>query len=1070
MFNQISTLMKKAKLFMACLLTLLCTVAFAQNQQVKGSITDTKGEPLPGVSVVVEGTTLGVITGADGEFTVSAKNGQVLNFYLFGMKSQKVTVNGPVLNVVMEDDALALDEAVVTALGITRSEKSLGYAATTVKNDEIVAHHSTNVTNALAGKVAGMQISATTTDPGAGTNVIIRGYSSINGSNQPLYVVDGIVVGGMGNLSSEDIESLTVLKGAAATALYGSRAANGVIVITTKQGKRGADRLFTIEYSGGLEARQVSLLPIFQNEFGQGWNGTQTFIENGSWGPRFDGSMQLYGPIWNGQQLLHEYSAKPTNIKDFFEFGINQKHSISINGATEDQRATYYLSYSLADDNGIIPGDKDTYKRNSIAFRSSYIATDWLKLSSQVNFATSKTNNIGMFQGTSVIDGLYEFPRDISLVDLQNLPAAFNSPEAYLTPYGITSPYWAIENRERLTDQKQIFGKVQADLKPLKSLTLTYRYSFNYSDYDYKAGEPQIALDDALIWDSMGYAPSNMNADGTIYADYYRGYETNHDFLANWNKDLLGGKFNVNAVAGLNVNERYGTELIGQTDGLTIYSGFWNLSNGASKTTISDSKSLRRLIGLFGDVTFSFDDTIFLELTARNDWSSTLPIDNNNYFYPGATLSFLFTNYLPKNNLLSFGKLRLAYGRTGNDAGVYNTYATFTQADFRGTYGTGIIAFPLNGINAFRRGYSIASPELKPEMTTESELGLNLQFFNGRIGIDAAYYNRLTSDQIFPISIEPATGYSSMVANAGDVRNKGIELLVDFVPVQTKDFRWDISVNFAKNNSLVESLPAELGEKFEIDRFSTSGAKDVVSLYAEKGKPFGTYWTYLPTYVEDETSPYYGKLIVDDKGQPVLTDDLVDTGLDANYDWTGGLSTSLTYKNFSISAALDVRKGGWMFSRSKNIMEFTGNGLITTYNDRNPFVIPNSVLGLTDADGNIIGYAENTTPIYTADSSYQDYFDDYGAGQGRLFYMVDRSFVKLRNVSIQYNLPKKWIGPFQGVSVSAFCNNAFTWTAKDNYYIDPESTNEGTDTGGLMGETYVNPSCRIWGFNLNVKF
>ena len=758
MFNQISTLMKKAKLFMACLLTLLCTVAFAQNQQVKGSITDTKGEPLPGVSVVVEGTTLGVITGADGEFTVSAKNGQVLNFYLFGMKSQKVTVNGPVLNVVMEDDALALDEAVVTALGITRSEKSLGYAATTVKNDEIVAHHSTNVTNALAGKVAGMQISATTTDPGAGTNVIIRGYSSINGSNQPLYVVDGIVVGGMGNLSSEDIESLTVLKGAAATALYGSRAANGVIVITTKQGKRGADRLFTIEYSGGLEARQVSLLPIFQNEFGQGWNGTQTFIENGSWGPRFDGSMQLYGPIWNGQQLLHEFTAKPTNIKDFFEFGINQKHSISINGATEDQRATYYLSYSLADDNGIIPGDKDTYKRNSIAFRSSYIATDWLKLSSQVNFATSKTSNIGMFQGTSVIDGLYEFPRDISLVDLQNLPAAFNSPEAYLTPYGITSPYWAIENRERLTDQKQIFGKVQADLKPLKSLTLTYRYSFNYSDYDYKAGEPQIALDDALIWDSMGYAPSNMNADGTIYADYYRGYETNHDFLANWNKDLLGGKFNVNAVAGLNVNERYGTELIGQTDGLTIYSGFWNLSNGASKTTISDSKSMRRLIGLFGDVTFSFDDTIFLELTARNDWSSTLPIDNNNYFYPGATLSFLFTNYLPKNNLLSFGKLRLAYGRTGNDAGVYNTYATFTQADFRGTYGTGIIAFPLNGINAFRRGYSIASPELKPEMTTESELGLNLQFFNGRIGIDAAYYNRLTSDQIFPISIEPATG------------------------------------------------------------------------------------------------------------------------------------------------------------------------------------------------------------------------------------------------------------------------------------------------------------------------
>ena len=1063
-------LMKKVKLIFVCLLMALSATMFAQSQQVKGTITDSKGEPLAGVSVVVEGTTLGVITGADGEYSISAKNGQVLNFYLFGMKSQRVTVDGKILNVTMEEDVLALDEAVVTAMGITRSEKSLGFAATTVKNEELAGHHATNVTNALAGKVAGLQVSSTTTDPGASTNVIIRGYSSISGNNQPLYVVDGIVVPNMSSLSTEDIESMTVLKGAAATALYGSRAANGVIVITTKQGKRSADRLFSIEYSGGVEARQVSLLPVFQNDFGQGWNGTQTFIENGSWGPKFDGSTQVYGPIWNGQQLIHEYSAKPTNIKDFFEIGLNQKHSIALNGASDDQRATYYLSYSRAEDNGIIPGDKDTYSRNSIAFRSSYTATDWLKLSSQVNFATSKTNSVGMFQGTSMIDGLYEFPRDISMVDLKTLPEAFNSPEAYLTPYGITSPYWAIENRYALTDSKNIFGKVQADIKPIKYVTLTYRYGFNYSDYDYKFGEPQIALDDALIWDDMGYAPSSMNADGYIYAEYYRRYETSHDFLANFNKDFVGDKLNVNAIVGLNINERYATQLVGQTDGLTIHTGFYNLSNGGTKTTISDSKSLRRLIGLFGDVTLGWDDTIFLELTARNDWSSTLPLDNNNYFYPGATLSFIFSNYLPKNDILSFGKARLAYGRTGNDAGVYNTYATFSQASFNGTYGSGIIAFPLNGMNAFRRGYSIASPDLKPEMTTEFEAGLNLQFFNGRFGIDAAYYNRMTSDQIFSISMEPATGYSSMVANAGNVRNRGIELLVDVIPVQTRNFRWDLSFNFAKNNSLVVDLPEDLGEKFEIDRFSTSGAKDVVSLYAEKGKPFGTYWTYLPTYVNDPKSPYNGKLIVDGNGFPVLGDELEPTGFDANYKWTGGVSTNLTYKYFSLSASLDIRKGGKMFSRSKNLMEFTGNGFVTTYNGRNPFVIPNSAMQVTDDEGNVIGYTENTVPIYTSDSSYQDYFDDYGAGEGRLFYLIDRSFVKLRNVAFTFNLPKKWIGPFQGIAVSAFVNNAFTWTAKDNYYIDPESTNEGTDTAGLMGETYVNPSCRIYGFNLNIKF
>ena len=1051
--------MKKIKLIFLCLLMAVSATVYAQTQQVKGKVSDTNGEPLPGVSVVVEGTTLGAMSDADGEFSISAKNGQVLDFYLFGMKSVKFTVNGPVANVTMEEDALALDEAVVTAMGITRSEKSLGYAATTVKNEEIAGHHATNVTNALAGKVAGLQISATTTDPGASTNVIIRGYSSINGGNQPLYVVDGIVVGGMGSLSSEDIESLTVLKGAAATALYGSRAANGVIVITTKQGKRGIDRMFTIEYSGGVEARQVSLLPVFQNSFGQGWNGTQTFIENGSWGPALDGSQQVYGPIWNGQQLIHEYSAKPDNIKDFFEIGFNQKHSIALNGATEDQRATYYLSYSLAEDNGIMPGDKDTYARNSIAYRGSYVATDWLKLSTQINFTTSKTNNISMFQGTSVIDGLYEFPRDISLIDIKDLPAAFNSPEAYFTPYGITSPYWAIANRKSLTDAKHIFGKVQVDVMPIKNLTLTYRYGFNYSDSDYKFGEPQIKLDDALIWDNMGYAPSSMNSDGYVYASYDRGYETNHDFLANYSNAFVGEKLTLNAILGLNINERYSTSLWGETDGLTINSGFWNLSNGATKKTLAESQSLRRLIGFFGDVTLGWDDTIFLELTARNDWSSTLPMENNNYFYPGATLSWIFTNYIPKNNILSFGKLRLAYGRTGSDAGVYQIYPTFSQASFPGIYGSGIAAFPINSLNAFRRGYSIASPTLKPEMTTEGEVGVNLRFLNGRIGVDAAYYNRLTSDQIFPISIDPATGYSSMISNAGDVRNSGVELLFDFIPVQTKDFRWDLSINFAKNNSLVVSLPEEIGEKFQIDGFSTNGEKDVVNLYAEKGKPFGTYWTYTPTFTDD------GKMIVDSDGYPILGEELVPTGYDANYDWTGGLTSSITWKNFSLSASLDVRKGGMMFSRSKNLMEFTGNGLITTYNQRRPFVIPNSVVD--NGDGT---YSENITPIYLNNSSYQSYFDVYGAGEGRLFYMVDRSFVKLRNVSLSYTLPKKVIGPFQGITLSAFVNNAFTWTAKDNLYIDPESTNHGTDTAGLMGETYVNPSCRIWGFNLNIKF
>ena len=1062
--------MKKVKLFLTALVMVAATFFASAQSHVSGVVTDRAGEPVAGVSVVVDGTTIGVVTGADGSYTISAKPGQTLSFLFYGMKSQKQEVTGSTLNVVMEDDLMLLDEAVVTAMGITRSEKSIGYAATTVKNEEIATQHATNVTTALAGKVAGLQVSSTTTDPGAATSVIIRGYSSINSSNQPLYVVDNIIVGGMGSLASEDIVSMTVLKGAAATALYGSRAANGVIVITTKQGSRGLEKNFTLSYSGGVEARQLSTLPIYQNDFGQGWNGEQTFIENGSWGPKLDGSMQPYGPVWNGYQLYHEYSAKENNLRDFFELGWSHKHNVALDGISDDGKMTYYLSFSNANDNGIIPGDKDTYKRNTIAFRSSYTPVKWLKLSSQVNFSKSVTNSVAMFQGTSFIDGLMEFPRDISLVDLQNLPAAFNSPEAYYTPYGITSPYWSLDNRIRLTDSKQIFGKLQADVMPIDHLTLTYRYTFNYSDYDYKAGNPEIALDDALIYDDKGYAPSTLNKVGQVYAEYYRGYETNHDFLATYNNNFVDGRLNISAIAGLNLNERYGTQLEGQTDGLTIYSGWWNLANGATKTTLSDGYTLRRLIGLYGDVTFGWDDSIFLELTARNDWSSTLPLAHNHYFYPGATLSWIFTNYLPKNNVLSFGKLRAAYGKTGSDAGVYLTNPTYSQASFAGTYGSGIAAFPMNSVNAFRRSYSIAAADLRPEMTTEFEVGANLRFFEGRIGLDAAYYNRVTRDQIFSISVEPATGYTGMTTNAGDVRNRGIELLFDFIPVQTRDFRWDVSINWAKNWSMVLDLPDDVGTKLQIDEFSTNGTKDVVQFYLQEGKPYGTYWTFMPVHVEDANSPYYGALVVDANGQPVLSDEVEPTGFDANYKWMGGLSTSLTYKNISLSASLDARYGGKMFSRTKSIMEFTGNSIVTNYNGREPFVIPNSVVYDKDANDGEGGYVPNTTPIYLADSGLQTWWDERGAGEGRMFYLVDRSFLKLRNVSLTYNLPKKWIGPFQGIGVSAYVNNAFTWTARDNYYVDPELTNEGTDRAGLFGETYVNPACRIWGFNLNVKF
>lgn len=1067
---------KRLTMFMGGV-ALSTSMAFAQATVTGTVVSQEDGEPVIGASVKIAGTKTGTVTDADGKFVLpNADKGAVLEISYLGMQTKTMKASDK-MKIVLTSDAKNLDEVVVTAMGITRNEKTLGYAATTIKNDEIVGARTTNVADALSGKVAGVQVSATSGDPGSVTNVVIRGYGSINGSNQPLYVVDGVPLqnsvasgqgknistGGISNIAPEDIASMTVLKGAAATALYGSRAANGVILITTKTGAKGQKRNYTINYSGSVQARMVSTLPEMQNEFGQGWNGRQTFIENGSWGPALDGSMQVYGPEWNHQQLLHSYSALKNNVKDFFETGVSQNHNVSLSGVSKSGEMTYYLSYSYTGDDGIMPSDQDSYKRNTFAFRNTYQANDWLKLSSSVNFARSSTDAVGAFQGTSVIDGLYELPRDVSLLDKKDLSSPFNTPEAYFTPYGITNPYWSLANNYNHTDAKQINGKVQADINPIKDLTLTYRFGFDYTDYDTKIGYPQIALDDKLITDDKGYAPSNMNQSGYVYARYSRMYEFNHDFMANYKKKFLDDKLDLAVIAGVNINERASTRMTGETDDLTFDTGFWQLSNGSTKTTLTEYQQKRRLVGLFGDVTLGWDDMLYLDLTARNDWSSTLPVEKNSFFYPGATLSWIFTKLIPENKVLTFGKARLAYGKTGNDANVYLTSSTYNQASIRGYYGTGIAQFPMNGKNSFLLGSTMGSNSLKPEMTTEIEAGLNLQFFMGRIGLDASFYNRTTNDQIFTLPVDPSTGYSYQVTNFGSVRNRGVELLLTTVPVQTKNFKWELGFNFSKNWNKVLEMPSSL-EGGRVAIYNFSAGNDAVYMYAEEGRPMGEFYTYLPQYTED------GKLIVDQNGQPVIGTQVEDTGKNMNSDWTGGVTTALTYKGFTLSAALDIRKGGYMFSRTKNLMQFTGNGTITTYNDRRPFVIPNSVV---EVDGQ---YVENTTPIYQTDGSYQKYYNDYGYGYGGEAYLLDRSYVKLRNISLSWNLPRAWVSKLSlsNVALTVFCNNVFTWTASSNTFIDPETTTISQSSYGDLatqfGEMYSNPACRTFGANLSVTF
>ncbi len=1060
--------MKRTKLFLTCILLAVTAVVNAQNLQVKGTVTDANGEGIPFASVQVQGTMIGTSTDAEGHYVISSPANGTLVFSSMGFKSVALAVDGKaVVNCALNSDTEYLDEVVVTALGITKSEKSLGYSATTVKSDEITISRSSDAMNSIAGKVAGVQISQSSPTAGSASSVIIRGVSSISGNNQPLYVVDGVplqsvvvdntlggngnVAAGIGSINPDDIESMTILKGAAATALYGSRASGGVIIVNTKSGsKQGRTR---VTVNAGMQFSSVATLPEFQNKFGTGWDGVLTLDENGSWGPIMDGNLRAYGPVIDNSQMIKNYQAVPNNIRNFYDTGIQYNVGASLEGGND--KTNYYLSYAHVGDDGILPSNKDKYDRNTITMRGSHQAFKWLKLSSNLNFSTQKTSQVEQESTVnSVLEGLYQSGRDISFIDSKDQSNPFYRVDGWYTPYSVTNPYWIIDNSYNVTDMKKVFGKIQADITPIKQLTITYRYGLDYTDYDKKLTQTQVHL-------PASYANSGSNQDGMVTNTYGRYCEQNHDFLVNYKDMFLGGKFELNATVGANINERKSTAMNANITGLTFDTGFWDLSNTSNNPVASEAQSLRRSFSVFGDVTLGWDDQVFLDLTARNDWSSTLPMGNNSYFYPGATASWIFTKTFGLDKTaFNFGKLRVAYGKTGNDPGVYMTNATYAQAEAGGYFGAGTpLNFPFAGYNGYMQSATLASSTLQPEMTTEFEVGANLQFFSGRLGLDATYYNRISDHQIFSLPVDPATGYTSMNMNFGEVKNAGVELLLTTVPVKTKNWQWTLDFNWSKNNNTVLSLPAGLdGNKALINR---DGWGDVY-MYAEVGKPIGELYATLPQRTED------GKVICDKNGCPVQGAELEDTGFSVQNLWTGGITTSLSYKDITLSATLDVHYGGKMYSRTKSILWFTGNTIETTYNERRDFIVPNSVVEVAPGE-----YVENTTPISQYTSTFQYYYagNDNRSIEGSAYDLIDRSYAKLRNITLSYSLPKKWMEKIrmEGIVLSVVGNNLFTWTPASNCYIDPDQ-GYTTDLDGMLGEYFCQPSCRYIGFNVKVTF
>jgi TonB-linked SusC/RagA family outer membrane protein len=1049
------------------LLSALLPEALAQSRTITGKVTDaTNNGALPGVTILVKGTQIGTTTNPDGDYSINvpAANNTLVFSFVGYQTTERTLGTATTLNVALATDAKQLGEVVVTALGVERQERALGYSATTVAPEEITRARASSPMNALQGKVAGANITTASGAPGASTKVILRGYGSIGGNNNPLYVVDGVPINNnagnftpdpasstpinrtqdFGNrandINPDDIESITILKGAAATSLYGSRAASGVVLITTKKGQAG-ERI-RVDLNSSATFSRPLFLPQLQNTFGQGWSGHFAFEENGSWGPRMDGKERLWGNIVDNSQQLKPFSPQEDNLKDFFETGSSYLNTVGISGGTE--KSTFYLSYGNATEDGIVPTDADSYKRNTISLRGSTKGNK-LNASSTLNYVRKDAKAVTTGQGgdgTTLFQEIIQTPRDMSIVDFRDLNYKFNTNDNFYNLYA-QNPYWPLKRNGNDYEENRLFGNVNLGYDLLSWLSATARLGGDLSNglltdwiapYSLTPGSPNETANPSL---------------GRVNERTRFARELNGDLML-LTKNDLSTDIHLNGIVGYNVNERYSKSGYTYITNLSI-PGFYNLSNSSDPVTASTATSLRRLYGVYGSAEFSFRDYLFLTLNARNDWSSTLPADNNSFFYPGVNASFVFTDVFPNlQSQLSYGKIRASWGQTGNDADPYDIRAVLIPGLVQ--LGFGDIDFPVSGINAYEVSNQIGNLSLQPEITTEYEVGANLNFFNNRIGVDIAYYHRVSSDQILPVPIAVSSGYTTQVLNFGEVRNQGLELLFTATPVKTQNFNWDLRYTFSNNRNEVLKLREGLDEVLLADSYD-------IDLVAIPGHPLGTFKG--PDYVRDPQ----GRVVVSEvSGYPIVSAEKVIYG-SAQPKYIMGFYNTLGYKGLSLNFGFDIRQGGLFYSYTQRLSQFVGNTTNSLYNDRQPFIVPNSVI--QNADGS---YSENTTPVDM--THIAEYWNDTNNPPIEREHVRDRSFVKLREVALGYSLPKAWISGLRlsDASISVVGRNLLLRTPDNNNIIDPEVTTFGNDLAGELGEFAAGPTTRTLGVSLKLGF
>jgi TonB-linked SusC/RagA family outer membrane protein len=1011
--------MKKITVLFAILLLGSMVSVFAQTA-IKGKVTDSKdASPVGGATIKVRGENTSTTSKPDGTFEIIAKQGSSFDVTEVSHISQIVKYSGGYFEIKMEQDAKGLSEVVVTALGIKREKRNLTYSAQEVKGESIINAKQDNIINALSGKVPGVAITNSTGMPGSSSRVVIRGATSLTGENQALFIIDGVPFdnteagsidgalsqGGTSNraidIDPNTIESVTVLKGSAATALYGSSAARGVILITTKSGKKGQKAIVGISSSVSWDN---AILPGFQDKYAQGIDGNYVDGNNGakgsaSWGPLID-TLKV-----NGKPV-----EKHNPRKEFFRTGHTFDNSVNVSGSGE--KSKYFFSYSNLVNNGIVP--TTNFKRHSIFVKVNNQVSDKINVGFQLNYVVSENNRTAEGNGLgNPLWTVYGAP-----ISWNPKPTTYADGTQQLYRAARNNPYWLLDNTGFVSKVNRFLPIASVTYTPLSWLTVTERLGAD------------MYTDQSDLHEAKGIVGS-ASEEGRVVNRRQLFRQYNNDIIIEARKQFTNDLF-TSFVLGNNIFAQTSEYSTGTGLGLGV-DDFFNI--GSAKTqSYSNTSSQYRKVGTYLQANIEYKKMLILGLTGRVDATSTLAKNNNTYPYGSAALGFIFSELIKPNNTLGFGKFRISYSSVGSDnVGPYSLTTPFSSAT------VGNIVFPFQGQSGFLLNSTLGNSKLVNESLKEFETGLDLKFFKNRLNLEASYFTRKSASLIAPIQIDPATGSTNVFLNVATIQNKGFELLLSGTPVQSKDFLWEVAFNFTKIKNMVLDLGPGL-DLYQFGGFSGGGG-----VYAFKGQPYGIL--YGSKYKRNAA----GQKLVRDDGRPIIADDLGAIG-DINPDFTAGITNTITFNGLSLSFLFDMKKGGDIFNFDEHYNWFYGTPKTTE--DRSDRLID----GIRESDGKV-----NAAKI-----SAQTYFRDLSAIDEAV--IEDGTYVKLRNLSLSYNLKKSILKklPLKSLSLTATGNNL--WIYKPHFYgSDPEASLQSSGNGqGIVN--YMTPTTRSFSIGLKATF